>query len=56
MQINSSVRVIVGDGGVKKKKRGGTPGVGSAYLRIGVLKRLSIKPWLCFWLLVKIKA
>ena len=35
--IHSSVLVILGDSGVPSDKRVGTPGVGSAYLRIGVL-------------------
>ena len=34
---HSNVLVILGSSGVPSDKRGGTPGVGSAYLRIGVL-------------------
>ena len=35
--IHSRVLVILGNSGVPSDKRVGTPGVGSAYLRIGVL-------------------
>ena len=35
--IHSRVLVILGNSGVPSDKRGGTPGVGSAYLRIGIL-------------------